>query len=328
MTTSHDKEKSVLISLITDFLLFIPDVAAALMANSITLWADVLKCGNELVATFLSWLALRTVRRDRKVRFDYGLGKLENVTGVIVAGAMFISLFIVLHSAVERLRNPMDMHPGGVWLAMILMTVGVIANTSLWVKNYRVGRRQFSPIIEAQWRMFRTKAFSDLIVLTALIMSLALRARAWAIYIDPAASLFIAGFILHSIWGMLSNSFYDLLDRTLDESLQLVIVKELAAHFNHYKGIHGVRSRRSGSHVYVDLMLEFDGEKKMAEVQEIINRMEAGLEQSIPGCQVLIAPTTRARRINEEKRASPPPPPPPASTAPAAGGRTKNAAGP
>ncbi|MDD5678015.1 MAG: cation diffusion facilitator family transporter [Kiritimatiellae bacterium] len=299
MTIHHDKEKSVFISLVTDFLLFIPDVVAALMANSITLWADVLKCGNELLATFLSWLALRMVRRSRKVRFDYGLGKLENITGVIVAGAMFISLFIVLHSAFERLRHPMDMHPGGVWLAIFLMTVGVIANTTLWIKNYQVGRQQFSPIIEAQWRMFRTKAFSDLIVLLALILSMTLRTQTWAIYIDPAASLFIGGFILHSIWGMLSNSFYDLLDRTLDESLQLVIVKELTTYFDHYKEIHGIRSRRSGSHIYVDLMLEFEGDKKMAEVQEIINRMETALERSIPGCHVLIAPTTRARRAED-----------------------------
>ena len=135
MHNSNEKEKSVFISLVTDFLLFLPDIVAAVMANSITLWADVLKCGNELLATFLSWLVLRTVRKGRKVRFDYGLGKLENVTGVIVAGAMFISLFIVLHSAIMRLRHPMAMHPGGVWLAMLLMTVGVIANTSLWIKN-------------------------------------------------------------------------------------------------------------------------------------------------------------------------------------------------
>lgn len=292
----HDKEKSVFLSLVTDFLLFIPDVVAAVMANSITLWADVLKCGNELLATFLSWLALRAVHRSGKLRFDYGLGKLENVTGIIVAGVMFVSLFIVLHGAYARLQTPAEMHPGGVWLAMFLMTVGVIANISLWIKNYLVSRRQFSPIIEAQWRMFRTKAFSDMIVLVALILSMLLKAQPWATYIDPAASLIIAGFILHSIWGMLSNSFYDLLDRTLDESLQLVIVKELAAYFEHYKEIHGVRSRRSGSHVYVDLLLEFDGEKKMAEVQEIINRMETALERSIPGCHVLIAPTTRKRR--------------------------------
>ena len=292
----------MLLSLIADFLLFIPDIVAAVMANSITLWADVLKCGNELLATFLSWLALRMVRRGRKIRFDYGLGKLENVTGVVVAGAMFFSLFIVLYSAIARLRHPMEMHPGGVWLAMILMTIGVIANTSLWIKNYRVGRRQFSPIIESQWRMFRTKAFSDLIVLAALSLSVILRAQAWAIYIDPAASLLIAGFILHAIWGMLSNSFYDLLDRTLDESLQLVIVKELAANFDHYKEIHGIRSRRSGSHVYVDLLLEFDGDKKMAEVQAIINRMETALEEKIPGCHVLIAPTTRERRTTDRRQ--------------------------
>ena len=66
MTTHSDKEKSVFFSLVIDFLLFIPDIVAAFMANSITLWADVLKCGNELLATFLSWLALRMVCRDRR----------------------------------------------------------------------------------------------------------------------------------------------------------------------------------------------------------------------------------------------------------------------
>ncbi|MBU0715682.1 MAG: hypothetical protein KJ964_10040 [Verrucomicrobia bacterium] len=47
----------------------------------------------------------------------------------------------------------------------------------------------------------------------------------------------------------------------------------------------------------MDLMLEFDG-KKIAEVQAIINRMETALERSIPGCHVLISPTTQARRAD------------------------------
>ena len=51
-------------------------------------------------------------------------------------------------------------------------------------------------------------------------------------------------------------------DKEKSVFLSLVIVKELATHFDHYKEIHGVRSRRSGSHVYMDLMLEFDGDKK------------------------------------------------------------------
>lgn len=290
------KERSVLISLLIDFVLLIPDIVAAVMANSITLWADVIKCSNELLSTFLSWLTLRMVVRGKKTRYDYGLGKLENVTGMAVAGAMLLSLLIVVFSAVERLLHPEEMHAGGVWLALVLMTAGVIANTSLWIKNYRVSRRQFSPIMEAQWRLFRAKAFSDALVLLALILSVTLKRYHWAIYIDPVASFAIAGFLLASMWSMVPSSFNDLLDCTLDETMQLVIVKHLAAHFHEYKALHGVRSRRSGSTIFVEILLEFDGHKKMAEVQAAINRLQADLEHHMPGSRVLIAPTNQPLR--------------------------------
>ena len=49
----RERERSVLVSLIIDFILFLPDIVAAVLANSVTMLADVLKCGSELTATFL-----------------------------------------------------------------------------------------------------------------------------------------------------------------------------------------------------------------------------------------------------------------------------------
>ena len=40
--------------------------------------------------------------------------------------------------------------------------------------------------------------------------------------------------------------------------MQLMIVKHLATHFHEYKALYGVRSRRSGSNIYVEILLEFD----------------------------------------------------------------------
>jgi divalent metal cation (Fe/Co/Zn/Cd) transporter len=87
-------------------------------------------------------------------------------------------------------------------------------------------------------------------------------------------------------------SVYDLLDRTLEESLQLVILRELAAYFDQYAAFHGIRSRRSGGNIYVEVFLEFDGEKRMAEVQEVIDNIKTRLEQAMPDSKVAIVPTT------------------------------------
>jgi cation diffusion facilitator family transporter len=292
MANYRERERSIGTSLLVDFVLLLPDIAAAVIANSLTMWADVLKCANELLATFLSWMALRKVRSGKSYYFDYGLGKLENLTSIVVAWLMFLSLIIVLHNAIDRFRDPHEMHAGGVYLGIFLMTIGVCANSWLWIKNYRISRKEHSPIMESQWRLFRAKTVADLSVLLTLALSIFLQRYAWSVYIDPCGSLAIAGFLLFSIYHIIANSVSDLLDRTLDESLQMVIIKDLAAFYDHYKAIHGVHSRRSGSNIYIEIFLEFDGEKKMSEVQEIINRIKSGIEQHIKGSFVTVAPAS------------------------------------
>ncbi|MDO8872979.1 MAG: hypothetical protein Q7V05_09660 [Methanoregula sp.] len=48
------------------------------------------------------------------------------------------------------------------------------------------------------------------------------------------------------------------------------------------------------SGVYIEIFLEFDGEKKMCEVQEIINRIKVSLEAHISKSSVSVVPTSPA----------------------------------
>ncbi len=114
----------------------------------------------------------------------------------------------------------------------------------------------------------------------------------------------IAGFLLFSGYRVITTSLPDLLDKTLDEELQMVIVRHRALFFNDYTALHGVRSRRSGSNVYIEIFLEFDGEKKMGEVQDIINRIKMSLETHIPKSSVSLVPTGPT----DSEHTSPPPP--------------------
>lgn len=287
-----ENSRQVLISLIVDFILFLPDFVAACFANSITLWADVLKCFNELIATFLGWLAIRRVAQGKTPDYNYGQGKIENLAGIIVAFIMAVSIIIVLASAVTRIHQPEHVDTHGATAAAVLMTIGAAANTWLWIKNYRQWRKTHSPVMDSQWRLFRVKALSDGSVLVALLISLTLQRYGWAIYVDPAASFVIIGFLIFSAFGVVKSSVGDLMDRTLDESLQMTIVKRLAEHFDEYEHFHGLRSRRSGSDIFIDLFLEFAPDKPMGEVQRTIDNMKRHLEEDIEGSHVVIAPAT------------------------------------
>jgi len=287
------KKRTVLTSLIVDFVLWIPDIAAAILSGSIVLFADALKCANEILATFFAYLTLRKMSRGGGGVYDYGLGKFETITSITTGGVMFISLILVFLTAVHRILVPEELVLEGAYLGIVLMVIGVCMNSWLWRKNYRLYQKSPSPIIDSQWRLFRTKAFSDFSVLCALIATLAFSHYAWSLYIDPLASFIIAGFLLTSGYRVISSSLPDLLDKTLDEELQMVIVRYLAEFFDDYTALHGVRSRRSGTNVYIEIFLEFDGNKKMSEIQESINRIRDSLERNIPKSSVSIVPTDR-----------------------------------
>jgi ferrous-iron efflux pump FieF len=286
------KQRMILTSLVIDFILWLPDIVAAVLSGSIVLFADALKCANEILATFFAYLTIRKMAKGGAGAYDYGMGKFETITSITTGGVMFISLALVFLAAIYRIAVPEAIVHEGAWLGVFLMVIGVCTNTWLWRKNYRLNQKDPSPLIDSQWRLFRTKAFSDFSVLVSLLLTLALSGYSWSLYIDPLASFIIAGFLLLSGYRVITSSLPDLLDKTLDEELQMVIVRHLAQFFNDYTELHGVRSRRSGSNVYIEIFLEFDGEKKMCEVQEIINRIKASLEAHIPKSTVSIVPTS------------------------------------
>lgn len=287
------RERTVLTSLVVDFVLWIPDIAAAVLSGSIVLFADAVKCANEILATFFAYLTIRKMARGGVGKYDYGMGKFETITSVITGGVMLISLLLVFGTAIYRIAHPEGLVHSGVLLGIFLMVIGVGANSWLWFKNFRLWQKEPSPILDSQWRLFRTKAFSDASVLAALLASVIFAHFSWSLYIDPLASFVIAGFLFFSGYRVIMSSLPDLLDKTLDEELQMVIVQHLAEFFNEYSALHGVRSRRSGSNVYIEIFLAFDSQKPMGEVQESINRIKAALEEEIPKSWVSIVPTDK-----------------------------------
>lgn len=125
---------------------------------------------------------------------------------------------------------------------------------------------------------------------SVLIMALIFDEFAWSLYLDPLASLVGAGFLIHGAWAITSSSVGDLLDVSLEESTQLVILRELVKHFDDYDALHKVRSRRSGSNVFIEIFMSFDPELKMLEVTKRIERLHDTISATVPGAQVLIIP--------------------------------------
>ena len=288
------KEHSIMLGLILGIFGLATGIVAAIIANSLTLESEILKNIGLVTAVFLSYLSIRKVNRGRTEGYNYGYGKLESVSGLIVAGVLVISLIIVIGHTIERFQHPVELHSGGLDLAIVFSAVALLSSAWLWRHDLHLSHEEYSPVLESLWRMYRFKTVASILVIASLTMSAIFRDQPWASFIDPLGSVLIGLFIVQSIYNISAMSVYDLLDRALEESLQLIILRELAGYFDEYEAIHGIRSRRSGANVYIEIFLEFDGERKMAEVQAVISSMKANLEKKINGSEIVISPATAA----------------------------------
>lgn len=283
-----EREQAIFLSLLAAAAPAIPKLAAAVLSGSVTLYASAMKTVNEAIAILIAWLIARKIARGDNAIYDYGMGKYENIARIITGSVMLISFVILIIAATYKILFPAPLGTGGVQAGMVIVIVMIAVDSYFSIRNYRIALREPSPLMDSQWRLFRLKAIANLVVFLTLILVTLCAGYPWAVYIDPVASFVVMGILLYSGLRMIVSSLPDLLDETLEEELQLVVVKELAEHFHTYEQLHGVKSRRSGGSAYVDIFLEFRGDLQMCEVQDTIDRMKVSLESRIPKSSVNI----------------------------------------
>jgi len=288
----ESRQKLVFTGLCIDLLVLIPESIAVILSGSMTLFADIIKGANEILATSFALLIIRRVTLGGRFTYDYGMGKFESLTRIITGGVMFISIVILLFFTIHRILNPEHFNMDAAIIGIPLMILVSITDSYHWKKNYSLAQKEPTPIMEAQWRLRRAKTFSDLLILFALVLSVLFVQYSWSEYIDPIASLIIIGFLLFAGYREISSSLPDLFDKTLEEELQIIILKELVGSFEKFHQFHGVRSRRSGTRIYIDIYLGFDPEQKVGDMQESIDSLKGSIEALIPGSVVCIIPTS------------------------------------
>jgi cation diffusion facilitator family transporter len=263
-------------------------LVSLLTAQSAVLLADLLKTGLEFVAVLLAWLAMRRLARGGGEAYDYGIGKLENLSSLIIAALMVLVFLVITGNAVRGLMSPSQVGGIGVWICVVNQIVYAGINGWLWQRCSRADRSEPSPLMASQAKLFFTKLFGNVFILASLSLSLALADRAWSVYIDPLASLLIAGSILASAIGVFSSSVYDLLDGTLEEKDKLDIMRELVRHYDRYDVLYGVRSRRAGNRVFIDIHLGFDPERKIGDVEQDIAAIRAAVTPHFRNASVTV----------------------------------------
>lgn len=286
------KENLVLIAVLTTLISLVPTSYAAIISNSNTLFADLLRCLGEFFAIVASWVVLIKMSRNETSRFNYGYGKLEQLAGIAVAAALFLTFLVSLTSGIRGLLVPTKLENAE--FGFVFATLSVAGNAFLWVSNYIADARTPSPIAESQWRLFRAKTCATMVVVTSLGVALAFADSNASVYVDPLGSIALSLFMLWQSYTLVSASVPDLIDYAIEESLQKTLDTILSEHRADYSKVERVRSRRTARRVYLEIFLSFPAELPFGEVHRRVMLLKHSIAERFPGADITVIPSLPA----------------------------------
>ncbi|HPO55382.1 MAG TPA: cation diffusion facilitator family transporter [Ignavibacteriaceae bacterium] len=283
------KQKEIVtVNLLIDVITALPVIIIAILSNSLALATDIFDYTFTITSSSISLIILKRCIKNERGNFDFGLGKFESLSALFTSVLMLSGIIFLSYKAIVRVVDTVQLETTFVIIGMIIQTIGFFINLSLWSHSLKQSKTAVSPIMEAQWRVNRINAFGNLIVILSLSLGLIFREYTWAHKIDPAAAIILIFITAKSFIGLIRNSLNDLLDHTLDEDLQLKILKRLAEFEDSYERFYDFRSRKSGSKIFIDISLGFDPVRNVGDCLDFSGRIKERLETDIPNSEVNI----------------------------------------
>jgi cation diffusion facilitator family transporter len=286
--TARAHERSMAFALLLDCSIGTVYLLVALVSGSLTLAAETIRGWLLNAVEIYALVVMRRINRGRFAEFEFGAGKLEQMCNVAIAVSMLVGAAWIAYHALGLLLVPLAGAPLGMALAAAAGAINSFINYIAWDEVRRAARRGRSTIMHAELQARVAKLISSGIVQLAMTVAALAADPVIAAWADGLGALFVSGYIVVTAIGMLRTGLPDLLDRSVDEAMQIAVLRALALQFDMYDSLDRVRSRRAGSSIFVEVRLGFASHLSFEEVDRRTHAIREAIETAIQAGEVVI----------------------------------------
>ncbi|MBU1225878.1 MAG: cation diffusion facilitator family transporter [Actinobacteria bacterium] len=243
------------------------------VTGSVALLSDTLHNLTDALTAIPLWIAFALGRRSNSRKFTFGLGRAEDLAGLIIVVAIAVSAGGVAWESVRRLLDPrsLDHIPWVIAAGLI----GAAGNELVAQYRIRVGRRISSEALIADGHHARTDALTSLAVVAAGV-----GAALGADWVDPAAGLVVAGAILVLLRHAGTRVFGRILDAVDPELVDRT--EQVAGSVDGVVSVSEVRMRWHGHRMFVTLVAAVDPDITVRQGHEIAQTITHDLIHAFP----------------------------------------------
>ena len=114
-------------------------MVVVILSHSVALLADTIHNFADAATAIPLGIAFLLVRRGATRRFTYGLGRVEDLVGLVIVATIAVSAVLAFYQAAQRLLHPQPVSL--LWAVMLASIVGFVGNETVAIFRIRVGRQ-------------------------------------------------------------------------------------------------------------------------------------------------------------------------------------------
>jgi ferrous-iron efflux pump FieF len=260
--------------------LIIAKLFAWQVSGSVSLLATLVDSVLDALASLVNLFAVRHALSPADHDHRFGHGKAEALAGLGQAAFIAGSAIFLFLESIQRILAPEAIEAVGVGAGVMLLSI--VLTLGLLAFQRHVILRTDSTAIKADSLHYRTDLLVNLSVLLALLLSV----WGWPGF-DGIFALGIAVYILYSAWEITRQAFDHLMDRELPDDERARVEQRVMTH-SQVRGMHDLRTRRSGMSIFMQLHLELDDELDLVRAHQISEEVEDMLMADWPGAEIII----------------------------------------
>ncbi|MGB7405289.1 MAG: cation diffusion facilitator family transporter, partial [Pacificimonas sp.] len=261
-------------------ILLLAKLWAVAASGSVALLASLADTGLDLLASLVTFVAVRVAAEPADEEHRFGHGKAEAIAALFQTMLIGISALLISWQAILRFAEPRPVQAPeagiGVSVFAIVLTIALVAYQS------HVAKRTKSVAIAAD----RLHYVSDLALNVAVIVAIGLAALGLT-GADPIFGLGIALWLAWGAWKSARRSIDMLMDREWPE-LKRQQLLNMVAMMPDVDGIHELRTRRAGDRDFVQFHMWVDPDLTVEEAHRIVDRVEMAVLTAYPGTELFI----------------------------------------
>jgi cobalt-zinc-cadmium efflux system protein len=273
-TAAHSQREGshkLILSIVLNFFTALVQAVAGLASGSLALVSDAAHNFSDVISLIVSYIAQQLSGRSSTSQQTFGFKRAEIIAAMINSSSLFGVAFVICHSALERLWQPVEIHSNVViWFAGL----GIVVNAScaLLLKPHSSHNLNMKSAY--------MHLVSDMVTSIAVLLGgVCIYLYGWT-WIDSLLSMVISLYLVYSAWGILLQATRVLMQFSPRE-ISLDAVGQTIVRYPEIANIHHVHCwQLNDKEIYFEAHLDFHEDLPLSRVSTIIKEIGEELEKT------------------------------------------------